>query len=105
MTDKSQHPAPTWQPPPDEEQFGGDLKAAQRRELPASAYAFPSQRKEPMSSATHVRNALSRFDQVAGVSDADRALAFENIRVAASYFDVQITEKSWHDLMPSAGGN
>jgi hypothetical protein len=26
--------------------------------------------------------------------------AFENIRLAASYFDVHMTEKSWHDLMP-----
>jgi hypothetical protein len=47
-----------------------------------------------------VRNALSRFDQVMDASDADRALAFENIRLAASYFDVHMTEKSWHDLMP-----
>lgn len=61
-------------------------------------------RKEPLSSASHVRSALSRFDQVTGVSDADRALAFENIRLAASYFDVHMTEKSWHDLMPPTGG-
>jgi hypothetical protein len=51
-----------------------------------------------------VRNALRRFDQVTGVSDADRALAFENIRLAASYFDVHLTEKSWPDLMPPSGG-
>lgn len=104
MPDETQAPAPTWAPPPDSEQFGGDLDAAERHELPASAYAFPRQRKEPLSSASHVRSALSRFDQVADVSDADRALAFENIRAAASYFDVHITEKSWHDLMPSPGG-
>ena len=99
MPDETRGPAPTWEPPPDPEQFGGDLDAAQRNELPASAYAFPRQRKEPLTSATHVRSALSRFDQVADVSDADRALAFENIRRAASYFDVQMTEKSWHELM------
>ena len=104
MPDETRGPAPTWQPPSDSEQFGGDLDAAERNELPDSAYAFPRQRKEPLSSASHVRSALSRFDQVADVSDADRALAFENIRLAASYFDVQITEKSWHDLMPSPGG-
>jgi hypothetical protein len=67
---------------------------------PDSAYAFPQQRNEPLSSASHVRNALRRFDQVTEVGDADRALAFENIRLAASYFDVHLTEKSWHDLMP-----
>jgi hypothetical protein len=104
MPEETRDPAPTWQPPSDSEQFGGDLDAAERNELPDSAYAFPRQRKEPLSSASHVRSALSRFDQVADVSDADRALAFENIRRAASYFDVQITEKSWHDLMPSPGG-
>jgi len=99
MTEKSQLPAPTWQPPPETEQFSGKLDAAERNELPASAFAFPRQRKEPMSSASHVRTALSRFDQVTGASDADRALAFANIRRAASYYDVDVSEKSWHDLM------
>ena len=66
---------------------------------PDSAYAFPAQRKEPLTSASHVRSALSRFDQVQDVTDADRALAFENIRRAASYYDVDMTEQSWHDLM------
>jgi hypothetical protein len=104
MPDESGGSAPTWQPPPDSEQSGGDLDAAERDDLPASAYAFPQQRKEPLNSASHVRSALSRFDQVTGVSDADRALAFENIRLAASHFDVHMTEKSWHDLMPPTGG-
>jgi hypothetical protein len=105
MPDETQGPAPTWEPPPGSGQSGGDLDAAQRNELPASAYAFPRQRKEPLTSATHVRSALSRFDQVEDVSDADRALAFENIRRAASYFDVAMTEKSWHDLTPPPGGH
>ncbi len=104
MPDQTREPAPTWQPPPDSEQFGGDLDAAERNELPASAYAFPRQRKEPLTSASHVRTALARFDQVRDVSDDDRALAFENIRRAASYFDVGMTEKSWHDLMPPPSG-
>ena len=68
-------------------------------ELPDSAFAFPAQRKEPLTSASHVRSALSRFDHVLDVTDADRALAFENIRRAAAYFDVDMTEHSWHDLM------
>jgi hypothetical protein len=98
MTTSSPNPAPTWQPSPAVEQSGGG--AAERHDLPASAFAFPRLRKEPLTSASHVRNALSRFDQVMDMSDADRALAFENIRLAASYFDVHMTEKSWHDLMP-----
>lgn len=93
------HVSPTWAPPPQDEQFRGDLDAAERNELPASAFAFPAQRKEPLTSASHVRSALARFDQVEDVTDADRALAFENIRRAAAYYDVDITEHSWHDLM------
>jgi hypothetical protein len=41
-----------------------------RAELPDSVFAFPRQRKEPLTDADHVRNALARFDQVEGVSDA-----------------------------------
>jgi hypothetical protein len=93
------HVSPTWAPPPRDEQFSGELDAAERNELPASAFAFPAQRKEPLTSASHVRDALARFDQVEDVTDADRALAFENIRAAATYFGVDLTEQSWHDLM------
>lgn len=94
-----QHLSPTWEPPPQDEQSGGSLDAAERNELPASAFAFPAQRKEPLTSASHVRNAISRFDQVQDVTEADRALAFENLRRAASHFGVDMTEQSWHDLM------
>jgi hypothetical protein len=93
------HVSPTWQPPSPDEPSAGTLDAAERNDLPYSAYAFPAQRKEPLTSASHVRSALSRFDQVQDVTDADRALAFENIRRAASYYDVDMTEQSWHDLM------
>jgi hypothetical protein len=91
------HVSPTWTPP--DEQPGGTLDAAERDDLPASAFAFPAQRKEPLTSASHVRSALARFDQVQDVSDADRALAFENIRRAAAHFGVDMTEQSWRDLM------
>ena|SRR5215469_1743753 len=91
--------SPTWEPPPRGEQSGGDLDAAERNELPDSAFAFPAQRKEPITSPSHVRTALSRFDQVQDVTDADRALAFENIRRAAAHFGVDMTEQSWHDLI------
>jgi hypothetical protein len=56
------------------------------------------QRKEPLTDAEHVRNAVARFDQVTNVSDADRALAFANIEKAASYYGVNLAETSWHDL-------
>jgi hypothetical protein len=92
-------PAATWKPPSQSKQESGDLDAADRNELPDSAYAFPKQRKEPLNSASHVRNAIARFDQVKDVSDDDRAQAFANIKAAASHFDVDLTEQSWHDLM------
>jgi hypothetical protein len=53
MTGKSGHPTPTWQPP-DDEQLSHRLDAAELRELPASAFAFPWQRNEPLSSASHI---------------------------------------------------
>jgi hypothetical protein len=76
----------------------GDLDTADRDQLPESAYAFPNQRKEPLTDATHVRNALARFDQVEDVSDADRELAFANIKKAAEHYDVEVEESSWRDL-------
>jgi hypothetical protein len=69
-----------------------------RAELPESVFAFPRQRKEPLTDASHVRNALARFDQVEGVSDADRELAFANIKKAAQYYGVDIKENSWREL-------
>ena len=76
-----QHVPPTWEPPSRDEQSAGTLDAAERNELPASAFAFPAQRKEPLTSPSHVRTALSRFDQVQDVTEADRALAFGYIRI------------------------
>jgi hypothetical protein len=67
-------------------------------DLPDTVYAFPKQRKEPLTDAQHVRNAVARFDQVTGVSDADRALAFANIQKAARYYNVDLSETSWREL-------
>jgi hypothetical protein len=66
--------------------------------LPDAVFAFPKQRKEPLTDARHVRNAIARFDQVMDVSDDDRALAFANIKKAAEYYDVELSETSWRDL-------
>ena len=76
----------------------GELDEAARDSLPASAFAFPKQRKEPLTDAIHVRNALARFDQVQGVSDDDRELAFANIQKAAKSFGIEVEETSWKDL-------
>jgi uncharacterized protein DUF6582 len=76
----------------------GELDTGDRDKLPDSAYAFPKQRKEPLTDASHVRNALARFDQVQDVSDADREQAFANIKKAAEHYGVDVEEDSWRDL-------
>lgn len=76
----------------------GKLDTQDRDELPDSVYAFPKQRKEPLTDAEHVRNALARFDQVTGVSDNDRDLAFANILKAARHFGVTVDEDDWRQL-------
>jgi hypothetical protein len=85
-------PEATWKP---HEKHG---RLTTQSDLPDSVYAFPKQRKEPLTDAEHVRNAVARFDQVMDVSDADRALAFENIEKAAKYYKVNLAETSWRDL-------
>jgi hypothetical protein len=76
----------------------GELDTKARENLPDSVYAFPRQRKEPLTDAEHVQNALARFDQVKDVSDEDRDLAFANIKKAAKHYGVEMTETDWHDL-------
>lgn len=71
--------------------------------MPASEFAFPRLRKEPLNDATHVRNAIARFDQVRDVTDAERDEAFRRIKRAAGRFGIDMTEQSWHELgKPSA---
>lgn len=83
----------TWEP----HEKHGHLTA--QSDLPNSVFAFPAQRKEPLTDAQHVRNAVARFDQVEDVSDADRELAFANIEKAAAYYGVNLSETSWRDLI------
>lgn len=87
---------PTWKAPRPAEH--GRLDAAQVNDLPESAFAFPRSRKEPMTDASHVRNAIARFDQVEEVSDPERDLAFANIKKAAEHFGIAMKETSWHQL-------
>ncbi len=69
-----------------------------KSDLPDSVFAFPKERKEPLTDAEHVRNAVARFDQVIGVTDEERALAFANIEQAANYYGVDLSETSWRQL-------
>ena len=76
----------------------GEISTKERDNLPDSVFAFPKQRKEPLTDPSHVQNALARFDQVGDVSDADRDLAFANIKKAARHYGVEIAEADWHQL-------
>jgi hypothetical protein len=87
----------TWQPSHYPE-GRGVLDAAQVNALPESAFAFPHSRKEPMIDPSHVRSALARFNQVTGVSDADRDVAFANIKKAAAYYHIDMHETDWRQL-------
>ncbi len=60
-----------------------DTDSDARKHMSDSTYAFPKQRKEPLNDASHVRNAIARFDQVQGVSDEEREEAFGHIKTAA----------------------
>jgi hypothetical protein len=75
------------------------LSTAEQNDLPESRFAFPEQRKEPLTDAAHVRNAIARFDEVEDVSDADRAAAWKRIKSAANRFDVEVEARSRRDLM------
>ena len=77
---------------------GEGLSTAEKDELADKEFAFPKERKEPLTDARHVRNAIARFDQVEGVTDAERDQAWKRIRAAAKRYGVEISETSWRDL-------
>jgi hypothetical protein len=75
-----------------------ELKARKRNKLDEGKFAFPKERKEPLEDASHVRNAIARFDQIEGVSDEERDAAWKRIKAAAKKYDVEVSEKSWREL-------
>jgi hypothetical protein len=74
------------------------MSTADKDKLGDQEFAFPDERKEPLTDARHVRNAISRFDQVEGVSDAERDNAWKRVLAAAKRFDVEVSESDWRDL-------
>lgn len=76
----------------------GALSTRTRKNLSNRKYAFPKERKEPLTDKRHIKNALARFDQVKGVSDSERRKAFERIKKAAAQQGLDIEERSWRDL-------
>jgi len=75
-----------------------ELDTAKKNDLPDSAFAFTAARKEPLTDARHVRNAIARFDQVTDVTDKERDAAWKKIKAAAKKFDVDMEGDHWRDL-------
>ena len=75
-----------------------ELSEKQRDKLDDDKFALPEQRKEPIENASHVRNAIARFNQVKGVSDDDRDAAWKRIKKAAKKYDVEVNEDSWREI-------
>ena len=76
-----------------------EMSTAQKNRLPDSRFAFPNERKEPLTDAAHVRNAVARFDQVKDVTDAERDRAWRRIRAAARKYGVEISARGWRELV------
>jgi hypothetical protein len=68
------------------------------RRLDDHAFAFPDERKEPLTDAAHVRNAIARFDQVEGVTDRERDEAWRRILSAARKYDIEVEADDWREL-------
>ena len=81
------------------------LSTEDRHALGDGQFAFPTQRKEPLETAAHVRNAIARFDQVRGVTDPERDIAWSRIIAAAKLHGVTVLELDWRDLPAHAGSH
>jgi len=75
-----------------------ELNTKEREKLAKDSFAFPKERKEPLENASHVRNAIARFNQVKGVSDDERDAAWKRIKAAAKKHGVEVKEKSWREI-------
>jgi hypothetical protein len=75
------------------------LSTADEDRLPAEVFAFPRERKEPLVDASHVRNAVARFDQVEGVTDDERAQAWRRIQAAAKRFGLHLHASTCRQLL------
>jgi class 3 adenylate cyclase len=67
------------------------LSATARARLPASAFAYidaQGRRRLPIHDASHVRNALSRFDQTAFENDAAREKARQRLLAGAKKYGI-----------------
>lgn len=76
----------------DEETLQAVLDAKKRSNLDDGDFAIPRLRKLPLISASHVRNALARFNQVKGATAEELRKAKKKIMAAAKKFGIEIKE-------------
>jgi hypothetical protein len=78
------------------------LDGAGDRDKTVSCSRLVSKRKNFVSRgadhAAHVRNAIARFKQVQGVTDAERDAAWKRIKSAAKKHKVDLNEQDWREL-------
>jgi hypothetical protein len=84
----------TWEPLPASYDINdnGKLDPRERRALPDSAFAFPFQRELPLVDAELTREAMAELSQFQYAPEDERQLAANNIRAAATYYGVPVTE-------------
>ena len=68
------------------------MSAKKRKQLPDKEFAFPKERKEPLTDASHVRNAAARYNQVEGVSREEKEEAKGRIKRAAKKHGVELSK-------------
>ena len=79
------------------------LNAKDRNALPALEFAFPAPRKVPIEDSVHTRNAIARFNQVAGVSAEERSNGWHRILNMAKKFGVDVHDTTWRDVRKHQG--
>jgi cell division protein FtsX len=72
------------------EKNNGKANHARSRSDIRNQVRLPKQRKEPLENASHVRNAVARFNQVKGVTEVERRAAWKRIQSAAKRYGVEL---------------
>lgn len=73
----------------------GQLEAEDRNKIPESKFAYVDKQGGehlPIHDASHVRNAMARFNQTAFESKTAKEKARKKILAAAEKFDVEVSE-------------
>jgi len=73
------------------------LTSKQRAQLPDSAFAYidsSGKRRLPINDASHVRNAIARFNQTDFESESAKEEARRKILAAAKRYDIEVDEES-----------